>query len=739
MIRHVQNENFILDSTRIFMKAFHLPLFDGSFIFPECILIFGLILLLMIDSTSDQKDISWFYFISSTSLVMSITALLFRWREEPMISFSGNFQTNNFNEIFQFLILLCSTLCIPLSVEYIECTEMAITEFLLFILTATLGGMFLCGANDLITIFVALECFSLCSYLLSGYTKKDVRSNEATTKYLLMGGASSSILVHGFSWLYGSSGGEIELQEIVNGLINTQMYNSPGILIALLFITVGIGFKLSPAPSHQWTPDVYEGVRFVRLIPISLSISEMFGFFKTPWTCRREMLFPLGPRHNFTCSNNNLGEAESGTTNPFMINRFILQVRYYGLFLQRIGLMTYTILEFSMLMLHSWFSSFRDYEYNRSIRQQKDHPKMIISWLLRTNQIRWFYFLFLMFSISVPLEQVIEIEKNRSFTTTDEGFLEKLRISNPFENLKLKGFGLIHTRGKLSKKKEELILFLLSLRSRARSKSHARFSMRERSEESSFRLSLSHSSRCFSFCYFESSCFSFSHSNFRYPFLFLIKRMASSSGNPSYSLHDIGESHCYYPNKHETYACVFVHRSNRICNYWNNCWRLKWWICKHDNLYAVLYLDESRNFCLHCIIWSTYRNSLHSRLCRIIHERSLFGSLFSPMSLILRRSSSTIRFFRKTSFILVWMAGRLIFLSFNRTPYECCFYLLLFKNNQVINDWTKPRNNSSRAKLSKAPFKIKQFHRIKYDCMCDSIYYTRNINEPYYSNCSGYP
>nr|YP_009571561.1 NADH-plastoquinone oxidoreductase subunit 2 [Mirabilis jalapa]YP_009571576.1 NADH-plastoquinone oxidoreductase subunit 2 [Mirabilis jalapa]YP_009861544.1 NADH-plastoquinone oxidoreductase subunit 2 [Mirabilis himalaica]YP_009861560.1 NADH-plastoquinone oxidoreductase subunit 2 [Mirabilis himalaica]QBC68191.1 NADH-plastoquinone oxidoreductase subunit 2 [Mirabilis jalapa]QBC68192.1 NADH-plastoquinone oxidoreductase subunit 2 [Mirabilis jalapa]QKN19441.1 NADH-plastoquinone oxidoreductase subu len=241
------------------MKAFHLLLFDGSFIFPECILIFGLILLLMIDSTSDQKDIPWVYFISSTSLVISITALLFRWREEPMISFSGNFQTNNFNEIFQFLILLCSTLCIPLSVEYIECTEMALTEFLLFVLTATLGGMFLCGANDLITIFVAPECFSLCSYLLSGYTKKDVRSNEATTKYLLMGGASSSILVHGFSWLYGSSGGEIELQEIVNGLINTQMYNSPGISIALIFITVGIGFKLSPAPFHQWTPDVYEG------------------------------------------------------------------------------------------------------------------------------------------------------------------------------------------------------------------------------------------------------------------------------------------------------------------------------------------------------------------------------------------------------------------------------------------------------------------------------------------------
>jgi len=216
-----------------------------------------------------------------------------------MISFSGNFQTNNFIEIFQFLILLCSTLCIPLSVEYIECIEMVITEFLLFVLTAILGGMFLCDANDLITIFVAPKCFSLCSYLLSGYTKKDVQSNEATTKYLLMGEASSSILVHGFSWLYGSSGGEIELQEKVNGLINTQMYNSQEISIVLIFITVGIRFKLSPTPSHQWTPDVYEGVRFVRKTPTSLSISKMLGFFKTPWTSRREMLSPLRPRHNF--------------------------------------------------------------------------------------------------------------------------------------------------------------------------------------------------------------------------------------------------------------------------------------------------------------------------------------------------------------------------------------------------------------------------------------------------------
>ncbi|RYR53088.1 hypothetical protein Ahy_A06g027977 [Arachis hypogaea] len=122
-IRKKEETHRMVEANRAFTYfPFHLLLFDGSLIFPECILIFGQILLLMIDSTSDKKDLSWFYLISSTSLVMSITAILFRWGEEPMISFSGNFQTNNFNKIFQFLILLCSTLCISLSVEYIKCT-----------------------------------------------------------------------------------------------------------------------------------------------------------------------------------------------------------------------------------------------------------------------------------------------------------------------------------------------------------------------------------------------------------------------------------------------------------------------------------------------------------------------------------------------------------------------------------------------------------------------------------------
>jgi NADH:ubiquinone oxidoreductase subunit 2 (subunit N) len=133
-------------------------------------------------------------------------------------------------------------------------------EFFIFVLTIIIKRMFLCGANDLITIFVASKCLSLCSYLLSKYIKKDVRSNEIVMKYLLMGGINSSILAYGFSWLYGIFGEETQFQEVINGLINTRMYNSSRAFIGLICIIVGIKFKLSLIPFHHWTPHVYEGV-----------------------------------------------------------------------------------------------------------------------------------------------------------------------------------------------------------------------------------------------------------------------------------------------------------------------------------------------------------------------------------------------------------------------------------------------------------------------------------------------
>ncbi|KAJ8438031.1 LOW QUALITY PROTEIN: hypothetical protein Cgig2_030012 [Carnegiea gigantea] len=162
-----------------------------------------------------------------------------------------------------------------------------------------------------IVFFIRINSYSrenifmrLCSYLLSGYTKKDVRSNEVTTKYLLMGGASSSILIHDSSWLYGSSGGEIELQEIVNGLINTQMYNFPGISIALIFITeLGSSFP-QPLLINGLLTYKKECGSLEKFLPLRLSLRYL-DFSKLYRHAEEKCYSHSDQDITFTCSNNN--------------------------------------------------------------------------------------------------------------------------------------------------------------------------------------------------------------------------------------------------------------------------------------------------------------------------------------------------------------------------------------------------------------------------------------------------
>ena len=230
----------------------------GSTISPECIPIFGLLIILLTDLTSSKRKTTLLYFFALVSLSVTAVMLLFELKTESIITFSGSLRTDGFIKIFQFMVVLSSIICIFISIEYTERTGMAIAEPLVFILTGTTGGMFLCCANDLVTIFVSPECLSLSSYLLCSYTRKDIRSNEAAMKYLLI---SSSILAYGFSWLYGLSGGETNIQRIGDGLfLNAETLNFTGIFIALVCIIIGLAFKLSLVPSHQWTPDIYEGV-----------------------------------------------------------------------------------------------------------------------------------------------------------------------------------------------------------------------------------------------------------------------------------------------------------------------------------------------------------------------------------------------------------------------------------------------------------------------------------------------
>jgi NAD(P)H-quinone oxidoreductase subunit 2 len=226
------------------------------YLIPEIILILALIIILILD----LFDYRFMWLSSFAIIALSIASmvLLVQLTNISIETVVGNSHLDKISIIFRFILTLATLLCLLISEEYINRSCLSSSEFLLFLLTANISGMFLCGSNDLISLFVSLECLSLSSYLLTGYSKLDIRSNEATMKYLLMGSASSAILAYGFSWLYGISGGEIAISNLILKLSpNTETF--PALSVIIICITLGIAFKLSAVPFHQWTPDVYEG------------------------------------------------------------------------------------------------------------------------------------------------------------------------------------------------------------------------------------------------------------------------------------------------------------------------------------------------------------------------------------------------------------------------------------------------------------------------------------------------
>ncbi|MBO3457880.1 NAD(P)H-quinone oxidoreductase subunit N [Aetokthonos hydrillicola Thurmond2011] len=232
---------------------------NAGTILPEGIVIITLLGVLIVDLILGRTSSRWIGYLAIAGLFASIVALCFQWDSTNHIFFGGAFNSDDLSIVFRGIVALSCAVTILMSIRYIEQSGAALAEFIAILLTATLGGMFLSGASELVMIFISLETLSISSYLLTGYTKRDPRSNEAALKYLLIGASSTAVFLYGVSLLYGLSGGQTELSAIGDGIAKAGAGQSLGLLIALVFVIAGIGFKISAAPFHQWTPDVYEG------------------------------------------------------------------------------------------------------------------------------------------------------------------------------------------------------------------------------------------------------------------------------------------------------------------------------------------------------------------------------------------------------------------------------------------------------------------------------------------------
>ena len=233
---------------------------NAGTILPEVIVIITLLLVLVGDLIGGRKLSSGFLpYLAIFGLLLSVGALYLGWNRADTIGFLGSFNSDNLSIIFRSIIVLSTIVTILMSIRYVEQTGTSLAEFIAILMTATLGGMFLSAANELAMIFISLEMLSISSYLMTGYMKRDARSNEAALKYLLIGASSSAIFLYGVSLLYGLSGGETNLEMIAEKITDPNVSQSLGLAISLVFVIAGIAFKISAVPFHQWTPDVYEG------------------------------------------------------------------------------------------------------------------------------------------------------------------------------------------------------------------------------------------------------------------------------------------------------------------------------------------------------------------------------------------------------------------------------------------------------------------------------------------------
>src|ERR1700685_422385 len=172
----------------------------------------------------------------------------------PTPGFYNSLVVDPFFIFFGFLFLASTALVILISVKYMEIEREQHGEYYALMLFATVGMMFLACGNDLIVLFVALETMALSFYVLTGFLRRDRKSNEAAMKYVLMGAFSSGILAYGFSILYGISG-STNLQVIATAVAErTSRFGHGDVLTVLALGTVaaGVFFKIAAVPFHQW-------------------------------------------------------------------------------------------------------------------------------------------------------------------------------------------------------------------------------------------------------------------------------------------------------------------------------------------------------------------------------------------------------------------------------------------------------------------------------------------------------
>ena len=196
------------------------------------------------------------------------------------------FSKSSFINFFKILVLVGSAASIIISKEYFLGIKLINFEIPILLLFSTLGMMLMISANNLMSMYLAIELQSLSLYVAAAIKRDSLSSAESGVKYFILGALSSGILLYGFSLIYGFTG-SMNFDEINFYLLRYENLNL-GLIFGLVFVMVGLAFKVSAVPFHMWTPDVYEGApnsitAFFAIVPKIAAVALIYRFCLVPF------------------------------------------------------------------------------------------------------------------------------------------------------------------------------------------------------------------------------------------------------------------------------------------------------------------------------------------------------------------------------------------------------------------------------------------------------------------------
>jgi NADH-quinone oxidoreductase subunit N len=224
---------------------------------PEIFLLVAAMALLLLGVFQGElraaREVSW---LGVVVLIITI-AMVSAGSATRHLSFGGMFVTDGFGIFAKILVLIGSAFSVVLSIRYNEREQIARFEFPVLILLGTAGMLMMISANDLLALYVGYELQSLALYVVASFNRDSARSSEAGLKYFVLGALASGMMLFGISMIYGFTGSTNF--DTLAAQLNSSQAISIGLVIGLVFLIVGLAFKVSAVPFHMWTPDVYEG------------------------------------------------------------------------------------------------------------------------------------------------------------------------------------------------------------------------------------------------------------------------------------------------------------------------------------------------------------------------------------------------------------------------------------------------------------------------------------------------